>query len=372
MSRLCSLLLLLICWLTSCHPAVGDSTPKSQRETVTSLLRTLLRSVKVGDFNPNPNVHIALRLARDHNLETEELLLMQLKEASVRKVLNSENFSSGLVALYTLAVKASCNDPINVTANGTTIDLIGILQEKLTQEIKHIEATGFPLSNYYQVSLDMLALCVMNSHVSPCSVRILTRAVDEEQFTHGSEFSVDTGSVAALALRCVKQAGTIQNTVNIEDALRKVLTQILEHVKDDGLIGNLYSTGEAMQVDNLTLPETSTTLAPVTSAVPIRVEYNIEDGVNHTFSDAVNVTVPRGSRLIQVLEETQRLYPVRFSFDVTMTLWGPSLTIVRGLSSSNQDRTYWQLLNGSRPLDQGIGDYRPQNGEHIFARLTHY
>ncbi|XP_038668971.1 cobalamin binding intrinsic factor-like [Scyliorhinus canicula] len=124
--------------------------------------------------------------------------------------------------------------------------------------------------------------------------------------------------------------------------------------------------------DNLTLPETSTTLEPVTSAVPIKVEYNIEDGVNHAFSDAVNVTVPRGSRLIQVLEEAQRLYPVRFSFTVTMTLWGPSLTMVRGLSSSSQDRTYWQLLNGSRPLDQGIGDYRPQNGEHIFARLTHY
>ncbi|XP_038644592.1 transcobalamin-1-like [Scyliorhinus canicula] len=258
MSRLFYLLLLIICWLASCHPAVGGSTPKSQRETVTSLLRTLLRSVKVDDFNPNPNVHIALRLARDHNLATEELLLKQLKEASVRKVLNGEDFSSGLVALYTLAVASSCNDPANVMANGKTINLIGILEEKVTQEMKHIEATGFPLSNYYQVSLDVLTLCVMNRHVSPCSVRILTRAVDEEKFTHGSEFSVDTGSVAALALRCVKQAGTIQNTVNVGDALTKVLTQILEHVKDDGLIGNLYSTGEAMQVtqaDTLTQTE---------------------------------------------------------------------------------------------------------------------
>ncbi|XP_078389655.1 cobalamin binding intrinsic factor-like [Cetorhinus maximus] len=433
MSRLCSTSLLLLCLLATCHSSVGGSVPDSQREMVTWLLRTMARSVTLNDLNPNPSVHIALRLARDHHLETEKVLLQELKESAVRKELVGEDFSSGLVALYALAVSASCNDPAQVTANGNTVNLVEILQEKLTKEIKHIEATTFPLSNYYQVSLDVLTLCVMNSPISQSKVQALTDAVSKDKFTHGSNFSVDTGAVAALALRCVKDTGNNMKTTDLENALVKVITQILAHVKSDGTIGNLYSTGLAIQAlslnsdltpegswnqrkslekllseipkgsfsnpqaasqivpslegrtyldvtrlncsadqDNLTLPETSSSSPPVAKGVPITVEYNIEDSLHHTFSDAVNVTVPRGSPLIQVLEAAQHLYPVRFSFGVTMTQWGPSLTSIRGLSDSTEDRTYWQLLNGSKPLDQGIGDYRPVNGERIFAKLSHY
>ncbi|XP_078092376.1 transcobalamin-1-like [Mustelus asterias] len=432
MSRLYSLSLLLFSLLAAWQPAVGGSVPESQRETVTSLLQSMLRSVQDCDTLPNPNVLIALRLARDHSLDTEQLLLQQLKEAAVQKVLNGENFSSGLVALYIMALIASCSDPTHVTVDGDTIDLTAILEEKLTLEIKNIRTKKRPLSNYYQVSLDVLALCVTNRYIKPCTVKVLTDAVEDNQLKLGTEFSVDTGAMAAVALGCVRQAGGVPNNVHVEVALRKVVTQVLDHVKSDGLIGNLYSTGEAIQAltvnsdlvpagswnqsrtlekllsevrkgsysnpqaaaqvipslegrtylevnrlncsaaqNNLTLPET-TTSAPVPKGKPIRVEYNIENGLNHTFIDGINVTVPQGSALIKVLEAAQELDPVRFSFTTTESLWGLSLSSVRGLNASSAEKTYWQLLNGTKPLDQGIGSYIPTNGERVVVKLSRY
>ncbi|XP_067874568.1 cobalamin binding intrinsic factor-like [Heterodontus francisci] len=434
MPRLISWSLLLVPLLALCLSAVGDYAANSEREIISSLLRTMLYSVEANAPYPNPSVHIALRLARDHNLPKEDLLLNELKEAAVRKVTNGEDFSSGMVALYTLALIASCNNPTSVTVSGTTINLLKKLEEKLTEEIDHIKNKTFPLTNYYQVSLDVLTVCVSKkSEISECSIRTLVDAVEQNKFTYGSRFSVDTGAVAALALRCVKDKEQKLDTMNIENALKKVLTQILEHVEDDGIIGNLYSTGLAIQafsvnsdlippgswdlkksrmklleevergsfsnpqsasqiapsldgktyldvnklncsadLDNLTLPEISSTPPPVTQPVDILVEYSIVDGLNQTFSDKVNVIVPRGSLLIRVLEEAQKMHPERFRFNVTMTLWGPSLTSIRGLTASSENKTYWQLLSGSTPLDQGIGDYRPQNGEHIFAKFSNY
>ncbi|GCC19655.1 hypothetical protein chiPu_0021112, partial [Chiloscyllium punctatum] len=123
---------------------------------------------------------------------------------------------------------------------------------------------------------------------------------------------------------------------------------------------------------NLTFPVTTTSPPPTTQAVPIAVEYNIVDGLTHSFNDAVNVSVPVGSSLIRVLEKARDLYPVRFSFSVTSTQWGPLLTTVRNLTASTETRTYWQLLSGTEPLDQGIGDYKPKDGERIVANYSQY
>ncbi|XP_048476509.1 transcobalamin-1-like [Rhincodon typus] len=164
--------------------------PDSERGIVNSLLRLMLQSVYSSEGVPNPSVHIALRLARDHHLPTEELLLQQLKMTAVEKVKHGDEFSSGLVALYTLAIAASCNDPTDVCYKEDRIDLIEILQEKLTKEIEHITNTTFPLTNYYQVSLDVLTLCVMNKQISQGSIQALADAVLNDKFTHGSEFSV--------------------------------------------------------------------------------------------------------------------------------------------------------------------------------------
>ncbi|XP_048379706.1 transcobalamin-1-like [Stegostoma tigrinum] len=404
--------------------------PESERESINFLLTLMLHSVNASQGPPNPSVGIALRLARDHHLPTEELLLEQLKMAAVKKLKHGDDLSSGLVALYTLAIAASCNDPTDISYEGDKVNLLETLQEKLTKEIEHIRSTTFPLTNYYQVSLDVLTLCVMNRNVSQCSVQALTDAVLNDKFTHASEFSVDTGAVAALGFRCLKDK---LNGMGTEKALHKVLDQILNRTTDDGLIGNLYSTGLAMQAlsanselvppgrwnktkslyrilegiregsfsnpqaasqvvpslegrtyldviklnctadgNNLTFPVVSTTSPPTIQAVPIRVEYNIVDGLSHTFNDSVTVSVPGGSVLIRVLEKARDLYPNRFSYTVTQTLWGPSLTTVRTLTASSQNRTYWQLLSGSQPLDQGIGDYKPKDGERIFANYSRY
>ncbi|GCC16451.1 hypothetical protein chiPu_0022217, partial [Chiloscyllium punctatum] len=155
-----------------------------------------------------------------------------------------EDFSSGLVALYTLAMAASCHNPTDVSYKGERIDLVEILQQKLTKEIEHIGKTTFPLSNYYQVSLDVLTLCMMDAEISQDIVQILIDAVMNDKFTYGSEFSVDTGAVAALALRCMIDRKT---TIHISNALNHILEQILSRITDDGLIGNLYSTGLAIQ-----------------------------------------------------------------------------------------------------------------------------
>ncbi|XP_067837761.1 cobalamin binding intrinsic factor-like isoform X2 [Heptranchias perlo] len=427
------LTLLLVAFLMLCHPSAGCSVPESQRDTVIFLLRSMLRSLGEDVLNPNPSVMIALRLAREHNLNKEAELLRELKEAAIRKVQNDEDFSSGLVALYTLALTASCSDPCNVTSNGFTVNLLHLLEEKLSKEIKNFEDKLFPLTNYYQVSLDVLALCVKKRQIPHRSVLTLTDAVMNDTLSHGTGFSVDTGAVAALALRCLIEADYSLIAARIESALQKVIGQIIDNVKGDGIIGNLYSTGLAIQalstninlvsleswncskslqkllteikkgsfgnaqaasqispsldgrtyldvgklncaadVDNLTLPELSTSSPPVTERVPIRVQYNITDGLHHTFSYAVNVTVPRGSPLLEVLQEARRADPERFSFKLKMTFWGPSVTSIGGLESDSYNRTYWQFLNGTKLLDQGIGSYQPSNGERILANFTTY
>ncbi|XP_060708639.1 cobalamin binding intrinsic factor-like [Hemiscyllium ocellatum] len=388
----------------------------------------MVHSVNSSGGPPNPSVHVALRLARDHHLPTEGVLLQQLKVSAIEKVKHGDNFSSGLVALYSLAIAASCNNPANVSYKEDRIDLIEILQEKLTEEIKHIVNTTFPLTNYYQVSLDVLTLCVLERELPQDSVQILCEAAMKDKFKYGKEFSVDTGAVAALALRCVKGKPNTQCTFS---ALHKVLNQILHQVKDDGIIGNIYSTGLAIQAlsansdlvpsvqwnktksmyrllsairegsfsnpqaasqitpslecrtyldvrelnctaDRSNLTVTTTSPPPTTQAVPITVEYNIVDGLTHSFNDAVNVSVLAGSPLIRVLEKARDLYPDRFSFNVTSTQWGPLLTTVRNLTASTENRTYWQLLSGTEPLGQGIGDYKPKDEERIVANYTQY
>lgn len=68
-------------------------------------------------------------------------------------------------------------------------------------------------------------------------------------------FLADTGAMAVLALTCVKRDKTNSQNImykqdleiiggHIESLIRKILSQ----KKEDGLIGNIYSTGEAMQV----------------------------------------------------------------------------------------------------------------------------
>lgn len=68
-------------------------------------------------------------------------------------------------------------------------------------------------------------------------------------------FLTDTGAMAVLALTCVKkriangQTETDEeNFKHINNHTQSLVKKILSEKKENGLIGNIFSTGEAMQV----------------------------------------------------------------------------------------------------------------------------
>ncbi|MEE6526966.1 hypothetical protein FKM82_027943, partial [Ascaphus truei] len=72
-------------------------------------------------------------------------------------------FTSGLVALYTLALRSSCCDPNKVPSPEGNTNLVALLEGKTQEEIASVEQTHSPLTTFYQLALDVLALCVMSS-----------------------------------------------------------------------------------------------------------------------------------------------------------------------------------------------------------------
>ncbi|XP_032872759.1 transcobalamin-1-like [Amblyraja radiata] len=109
---------------------------------------------------------------------------------------------------------------------------------------------------------------------------------------------------------------------------------------------------------------------PLTLPAHIEVSLKVQDGVKKSFSDRTLVQVPSGSSLLEALEEAEKLLPTRFSFECQTSLYGPFLTTMQGLQASEKGQTYWKLLSGSIPLQQGIADYIVRDGEHIVIILT--
>ncbi|KAK6477825.1 transcobalamin-1-like [Huso huso] len=67
---------------------------------------------------PNPSILLALRLASHHDSDTERGMLARLQVDAVKRVQEGLPFSSGTVALYCLAMQASCADPSLTPAPG--------------------------------------------------------------------------------------------------------------------------------------------------------------------------------------------------------------------------------------------------------------
>ncbi|XP_058875025.1 cobalamin binding intrinsic factor [Acipenser ruthenus] len=122
------------------------------------------------------------------------------------------------------------------------------------------------------------------------------------------------------------------------------------------------------------LPESM--LPPPHPTVPegvITVHYRVENSITeNTFNDIIDVTVPAGSSLLRVMEEAAKISPVKFKFTVEKSSWGPFVTSIQGLAGNAEDRTYWQFLTGKDALEQGVGDYKPFNEEHIVAKFSKY
>ncbi|XP_005993347.1 transcobalamin-2 [Latimeria chalumnae] len=424
-------LALVFCLQFLPEPGTACDLPAEHTKLFLSLNKKLLRSLEDDSRVPNPSIYLGLRLSGTHNLQMEKRYLQRLQqelEPSLgrdKSTLESKP-TTGLLSLYLLSLRASCLDMNTAEANG----LITQLKHKLHHEKEHIVQHKRPQSNYYQYSLGILALCVNGKEVEHHVVRKLIHAESHEGFLHGDALSIDTEAMAGLALRCLELSESRYNEElksKIKVAIQSVRQKILQSQDKEGLFGNVFSTPVAVQalvamemtenrdqcskalgalVDAVRNgifhnPMAMSTLNPVfhqktyldirtmdciaeedgltlgpkrpggdVATKTIRVELMVEDSVNTSGSYTQQVVVPRGSSLLHVLKEAQKQKPGEFSFETAETLWGPFLTSVRSMKAQPTERTYWQLLKDNTVLDEGIGDHKPVDGEHIILRLT--
>ncbi|KAG6922939.1 transcobalamin 1, partial [Chelydra serpentina] len=166
-TMLAGLLLLYLAPTVLCQ---GCAVNKDERPLVRDLQKKMIYSVNAS-APPNPSILLALRLAQDHNKHIEQDMLNKLSQDAVQRA--AASFSSGQVALHILAQRASCADPRRVSANGSTVNLVRLLEQKFKAELQNIAIHGNPLTNFYQLSLDVLALCQLNGRLSPANASTL-------------------------------------------------------------------------------------------------------------------------------------------------------------------------------------------------------
>ncbi|XP_059104241.1 cobalamin binding intrinsic factor [Peromyscus eremicus] len=391
------------------------SVPPEQQPWVNGLQVLMEKSVTKSDFT-NPSILIAMNLAGAYNLEAQKLLTDRLMAT------DSADLTSGQLALTIMALTSSCRDPGNK---------VSILQNKMENWVS--PSPSAEASAFYGPSLAILALCQKNSEATlPIAVRFaktLMRA--------SSPFSVDTGAVATLALTCMYNRIPVGSQENYRDlfgeALKVLVDNISLRIKADGIIGNIYSTGLAMQAlsvtpeqpikkwdcqktmdtilnkikqgkfqnpmsiaqilpslkgktyldvpqvncgpDHEVLPTPADYPTPVpTSVSNITIIYTINNqlkGVDLLFNETIEVSVRNGSVLLAVLEEAQRKNSM-FKFETKMTSWGHFVTSINNIAGNVNHKTYWEFLSGKTPLDEGVDYYIPSTYEHITANFTRY
>ncbi|XP_039922338.1 cobalamin binding intrinsic factor-like [Hirundo rustica] len=399
------------------------------QDMVSQLLQRLEGSVNLEEA-ANPSVLLAMNLAGgDSDGATHKWLLQEIKEEAVRRA--PKDMTSGQVALHVLALLSSCQDPRSVHALEQTLDLIRVLQQKTDEEMAKLETEGIPKTTLYSVGLDTLALCLAEAGgAQGPSVALAKQVLSPE-----SHLSTDTRAMVALALACVYNYVELQDVQHLlREALWTVSNSFLdEQEMGNGLIGNIYSMGLALQaleatgkfyaprkwdcaqafsvvyahdyqhpmaiahvlpalvgrsyldaagLDCAATKDTSPSrwlpLSPLLGTqgvprAPIQVYYSITNMLQGKhFQYSTSVTVPSGSTLLQVMEVAAEENPEIFSFQTEQTSWGPYVTSIHGLAGSADDRTYWQFLSAGNALDKGVGTYKPHDGEHIQAVFSTY
>uniref|UniRef100_A0A1A8E298 Transcobalamin II, like n=1 Tax=Nothobranchius kadleci TaxID=1051664 RepID=A0A1A8E298_NOTKA len=405
-------------------------TDGSNQELLLSLNKNLLRSLATQEGLPNPSVHLALRLSSHHNLAKEQDNLNRLKNElhnSIQSSLTNSQPVTGIMALYSLALKSSCYDlnTITFTVGDKSEMLLTNLKKQMEQEKEHIAFSHRPLTNYYQYSLGVLALCVsgirVNNHVS----HKLIKAAEHNNFKHGEEESVDTQAMAGMALQCVKDSGFYShNPAELDTSLEKIKQKLLESQRTDGHIGNEFSTGLAVQAllamgtnveecaasmeamrtaarsntyhnpmaisqtlpalqkksylnvkskeclnedDSLVLEITGPTVVPSETEVRVMVEVVTSSGATAAYS----VEVPKGSSLLDALNLLS-MKNVGFTFEQESSLWGPFLSAVNGEQARQSDRRYWHLSSDGIALTEGVSDFKIDKVQKITIQNTSY
>ncbi|XP_075034283.1 cobalamin binding intrinsic factor-like [Mixophyes fleayi] len=391
------------------------SVPDTQKSSVTALTLSMARSVGPC-VTPDPSILLALNLGKVSDPTAQGLLIKQLREDAVNKVCQNQPFSSGKVALYVLALRSSCSDPTEISGSGETIDLVHILENKTQEELESIENNQYLLTTWYQLALDVLALCVMSKPSAMVAGEALAKAIPEDPSS--PIFSVDTAAVAVMGFTCVLEMEDVPPEIfkSVKSSLSVLLDQILK-AQNDGLIGNIYSTGLAGQALTAAqsyytteLWDCSGTINKVIGLIPqgkfslpisaaqvlpflwsesylsvkgiqcsnddaplISVDYTIlNDLIGKHFKYSIKVSVKEGSTLMQVMEKAAGLNPKEFSFSTESTSWGPFVTAINDLSGSTNEKTYWQFFSDVTPLQEGVATYKVKDNEHILAIFSKY
>ncbi|XP_006899911.1 PREDICTED: transcobalamin-1 [Elephantulus edwardii] len=399
------------------------------------LLNTMINSKYTSGIQA-ANVLLSLRLAGFQIQNLEQKLIQEIKDSVVRK---GNELSSGQLAWTIMALRA-CRNPDETFVSDS--NLLQRLQEKFQDEIKNMEAhDGNPLTNYYQLSQDVLALCLFNRNY-PATKIAKFFTPENKNYYFGGKFSVDTGAMAVLAMTCVKrsiknqQIKADENTsLKISNNIELLVKKILSEKKENGLLGNIYSTGEAMQalfVSSKYYKESAwnsqQTLATVMEEIsrgafniPIAAAQLLPAMMRKTYLDvnkdspcvcgsgtisiqgetpspgsvsvtptkshssievyytvrinetfSTNLSVAAGSVFLDVMEAAQKQNKTVFGFTMEESSWGPYITSVQGLRANSNDRTYWEILSGDTPLTQGVGSYVVHDREHLEIRWSKY
>ncbi|XP_054934731.1 transcobalamin-1 isoform X2 [Physeter macrocephalus] len=377
------------------------------------------------------NILLTLRLVGIQNQSLEKQLTQQIQEDMKSR---ESKISSGELALVILALGACKNLDETFIRDAHLVSKLG---EKFKAEIENMEThNDNPLTNYYQLSLALLALCLSNGNYSITNV-IRYFAPENKNYYFDGQFSVDTGAMAVLALTCVKRSiekEKIEADIKDLNKTNVYITSLVNKTlsaENDGLFGNIYSTGISMQALyvssnyyelNGTCQETlhtvlhsisqgafhlpiaaaqilpalmgktyldvnkdcSSACSPVkfnistdepVSATPtispsnISVNYSVH--IDEVFN-STKVTVRKGSVFLDVMKAAQKQNKAAFRFTMEDSPWGPYITSVQGITANNSDRTYWQLLSNGEPLSQGAGSYVVKNGEYLEVRWSKY
>ncbi|KAM8807356.1 cobalamin binding intrinsic factor [Eudromia elegans] len=379
---------------------------------------------------PSPGVLLALNLAGAGDCGPCKELLQRLKETAVERA--AKDMTSGELALYVLAFVSSCESPRHVQAPAGSVDALSWLQRRTQEELEHLELEGTPLTTFYQLGLDAVALCVEGAGAYELAAIVLAKEV----LRAGEQLSVDTRAVAALALVCTHGRAGGADAAELRELLADAAAAVAGGLLDlqqqgDGLIGDAYSTGLALQAltaaapfyaprewdcaqavsaalrQHLELPAAlaqllpallgrtyldaaapcgarstvapaapapgSTAAAPETAASLITVYYSVVNELRGApFRYGTAARVPRGAVLLAVLQAAQEQDPARFSFRTQATSWGLMVVSIHGLAASAADKTYWELRGGGEALRQGVGTYVPRDGEHVEAVFSTY
>ncbi|XP_033062906.1 cobalamin binding intrinsic factor [Trachypithecus francoisi] len=413
-----ALYLLSLLWATagtSTQSRSSCSVPSAQEPLVNGIQVLMENSVNSSAY-PNPSILIAMNLAGAYNLKAQKLLTYQLMSS------DTNDLTIGQLGLTIMALTSSCRDP------GDKVSILQRQMENWAPSSPSAEASAF-----YGPSLAILALCQKNSEAT----LLIAVRFAKTLLANSSPFSVDTGAMATLALTCMYNKIPVGSEEGYRALFGQVLKAIVENIsmkiKDNGIIGDLYSTGLAMQALSVTpqppekewdckktmdmildeikqgkfhnpmsiaqilpslkgktyLDVPQVTCSPdhevqptllsqpgpgPTSASNITVIYTINNqlrGVELLFNKTINVSVKSGSVLLVVLEEAQRKNPM-FKFETTMTSWGLVISSINNIAENVNHKTYWQFLSGITPLNEGVADYIPFNYEHITANFTQY